>query len=54
MVVGTLADGTVCFAPLGELLVVDGGQRVVYHLCGRVLVLLAASHLRKHGWTPQA
>ena len=54
MVVGTLADGTVCFAPLGELLVVDGGQRVVCHLCGRELVLLAASHLRKHGWTPQA
>jgi hypothetical protein len=39
------------FAPLGELLVVDGGERVVCHLCGRALSMLGATHLRRHGWT---
>ncbi len=28
------------FAPVGELLVVDGGERVVCHLCGRALAML--------------
>ncbi len=32
-----LPDGTLVFAPLGELLVVDDGQRVLCHLCGRAL-----------------
>ncbi len=39
------------FAPLGELVVVDDGQRVVCHLCGRALAWLGAPHLRAHGWT---
>ncbi len=39
------------FAPVGELLIVDGGERVVCHLCGRALRMLGATHLRQHGWT---
>ncbi len=39
------------FAPVGELRIVDDGERVVCHLCGRALAMLAASHLRQHGWT---
>ncbi len=39
------------FAPVGELLMVDGGERVVCHLCGRALMMLGASLLRQHGWT---
>jgi hypothetical protein len=39
------------FAPVGELLVVDGRERVVCHLCGRALAMLGATHLRQHGWT---
>jgi bifunctional DNA-binding transcriptional regulator/antitoxin component of YhaV-PrlF toxin-antitoxin module len=39
------------FAPFGELLTVDGGERVVCHLCGRALTMLGATHLRQHGWT---
>lgn len=38
------------FAPVGELLIVDGGERVVCHLCGRALTMLGATHLRQHGW----
>lgn len=45
------ADGVVSFAPLGRLVVVDGGERVVCHLCGRAFAMLGASHLRQHGWT---
>lgn len=48
---GALDDGTPFFAPLGELQVVDDGERVVCHLCGRALQLLSAEHLRRHGWT---
>ncbi len=39
------------FAPVGELLVVDGGERVVCHLCGRALTMPGGTHLRQHGWT---
>ena len=46
-----LRDGTRCFAPLGELVVVDGGRQVLCHLCGRAFAWLGASHLRAHGWT---
>lgn len=43
------------FAPLGELLAVDGGERVVCHLCGQALAMLGATHLRQqHGWTADA
>src|SRR6516164_7713597 len=49
--VGALGDGTVCYAPLGEV-VVDGAL-VVCHLCGRSLRSVTA-HLRVHGWTKQA
>ena len=51
--IGQLDDGTPFFAPLGELQVVDDGDRVVCHLCGRALQILSAEHLRRHGWTPQ-
>lgn len=51
--IGELDDGTPFFAPLGELQVVDDGERVLCHLCGRALRLLSAEHLRRHGWTPQ-
>lgn len=44
-------DRIVSFAPLGRLVVVDDGERVVCHLCGRALAMLGASHLRQHGWT---
>jgi hypothetical protein len=49
--VGVLSDGTVCYAPFGEV-VVDGAL-VVCHLCGRSLRSVTA-HLRVHGWTKQA
>jgi hypothetical protein len=39
---------------MGELLVVDGGERVVCHICGRALAMLGATHLRQHGWTAEA
>src|SRR4051794_40542510 len=51
--IGQLDDGTPFFAPLGALQVVDDGERVTCHLCGRALQLLSAAHLRRHGWTPQ-
>jgi AraC-like DNA-binding protein len=49
--VGVLGDGTVFFAPIGEV-VVDG-PLVVCHLCGRGLRSVTA-HLRAHGWTKHA
>jgi AraC-like DNA-binding protein len=47
-VAGMLADGTVFYAPIGEV-VIDGGL-VICHLCGRPLRSVTA-HLRVHGWT---
>jgi hypothetical protein len=47
-VAAVLADGTVCYAPVGEV-VVDG-PLVVCHLCGRSFRSVAA-HLNSHGWT---
>ena len=41
------------FAPIGELIVVDDGERVVCHLCGQALMMLSTSHLRRHGWTAE-
>jgi AraC-like DNA-binding protein len=49
--VGVLADGTVCYAPIGEVIV--DGALVTCHLCGRSLRSVTA-HLRVHGWTKQA
>jgi AraC-like DNA-binding protein len=49
-VVGVLPDGTVFYAPIGEV-VVDG-PRVTCHLCGRSLRSVAA-HLAAHGWTKE-
>jgi len=51
-VVGVLADGTVFYAPLGEVVVVDDAL-VTCHLCGRALRSVTA-HLRAHGWTKEA
>ncbi len=47
-VAGVLADGTVCYAPVGEVVLDDA--RVVCHLCGRSFRSVAA-HLASHGWT---
>jgi len=49
---GVLADGTEYFVALGQLEVVDGGTRVLCHLCGQPFRLLSTTHLRGHGWTP--
>src|SRR5262250_2854422 len=46
--VGVLADGTPCYAPIGEVIV--DGSLVSCHLCGRALRSVTA-HLRAHGWT---
>jgi len=45
---GVLADGTLYYAPIGE--VVIAGALVTCHLCGRSLRSVTA-HLRVHGWT---
>lgn len=48
--VGTLADGTAYYAPIGEL--VHNGDRVICHLCGRAMRMVGGTHLRVgHGWT---
>lgn len=48
---GTLADGTEYYAPVGHL-VRDGDERVQCHLCGRFLRMLGGTHLRvTHGWS---
>ena len=49
--VGVLADGTVYYVPIGEVVVT--GSLVTCHLCGRSLRSVTA-HLRAHGWTKQA
>ena len=48
---GLLADGTLYYAPIGEVVVT--GSLVTCHLCGRSLRSVTA-HLRAHGWTKQA
>jgi predicted transcriptional regulator len=40
------------FAPVGELLIVDAGERVVCHLCGRAFAFLPG-HLPRHGWSAE-
>jgi AraC-like DNA-binding protein len=50
-VVGVLADGTPCYAPVGEVVIV--GALVTCHLCGRGLRSVTA-HLKSHGWTKAA
>ena len=47
-----LADGTPCYAPIGEVVIVDGSL-VMCHLCGRLLRSVTA-HLKAHGWTKEA
>jgi hypothetical protein len=49
--VGVLADGTLYYAPIGEVVV--SGAMVTCHLCGRALRSVTA-HLRVHGWTKLA
>jgi hypothetical protein len=49
--VGVLADGTLYYAPIGEVVVT--GALVTCHLCGRSLRSVTA-HLRVHGWTKMA
>jgi ROS/MUCR transcriptional regulator protein len=50
-VAGMLADGTVFYAPIGEVVIDD--ELVICHLYGRSLRSVTA-HLRVHGWTPGA
>lgn len=46
-------DGTWIYAPLGALLAVDDGARVVCHACGEQLTSISAGHLRsRHGMDP--
>ncbi|HKD88444.1 MAG TPA: MucR family transcriptional regulator [Streptosporangiaceae bacterium] len=47
-VVGVLADGTACYAPIGEVVV--EGSLVTCHMCGRSFRSVTA-HLSAHGWT---
>lgn len=47
--VGRLPDGSLVFAPPGQLAVVDGGRRVVCHACGDLLTHISAAHLARHG-----
>jgi AraC-like DNA-binding protein len=47
-----LPDGTACYAPIGEVVIVDGSL-VTCHLCGRSLRSVTA-HLKAHGWTKDA
>jgi len=47
-VVDVLADGTVCYAPVGEVMM--DGHLVICHLCGRSFRSVPA-HLTAHGWT---
>src|SRR5215471_21669247 len=49
--VGTLADGTPYYAPIGA--VITDGSLVTCHLCGQALRSVTA-HLRAHGWTKVA
>jgi lambda repressor-like predicted transcriptional regulator len=49
LVAGVLADGTVFYAPIGEVVIDD--ELVICHLCGRSLRSVTV-HLRVHGWTP--
>ena len=52
--VGVLGDGTVYYAPIGEV-VYDGDDRVRCHLCGRSMRIVGGTHLRVgHGWTLDA
>ena len=51
-VAGVLADGTACYAPFGEVVIVDDAL-VTCHLCGRSLRSVTA-HLKAHGWTKDA
>jgi AraC-like DNA-binding protein len=51
-VADVLADGTPCYAPIGEVVIVDGSL-VICHLCGRQLRSVPA-HLKAHGWTKEA
>ena len=51
-VADVLADGTPCYAPVGEVVIVDGSL-VICHLCGRQLRSVTA-HLKAHGWTKEA
>jgi AraC-like DNA-binding protein len=46
--VGVLTDGTVHYAPIGEIAL--DGPRIICHLCGRSYRSVAA-HLASHGWT---
>ena len=50
--VGRLADGTVYYAPLGQIPYDADEDRVQCHLCGGWYRIVGGTHLRKiHGWT---
>ena len=49
MPLGRLPDGTWVYAPVGAMLPVDSGRRVVCHACGEWLAAVSAAHVRRHG-----
>ncbi len=46
--VDRLDDGTWVYAPMGEVLVVAGGDRIVCHACGDALEAITRHHVRRH------
>jgi hypothetical protein len=43
-----LEDGAWLYAPLGQVLIVDGGQRIVCHTCGDALTAITRHHVQRH------
>jgi hypothetical protein len=46
--VDRLDDGTWVYAPVGGVLVVAGGERIVCHACGDALEAITRHHVRRH------
>jgi hypothetical protein len=45
---GRLEDGRWLYAPLGALVVVAGGERIVCHACGEPLAAITRHHVERH------
>ena len=48
MPIDRLDDGTWVYAPVGEVLVVAGGDRIVCHACGDALEAITRHHVHRH------
>jgi hypothetical protein len=46
--VDRLDDGTWVYAPVGEVVVVAGGRRIVCHACGDALEAITGHHVARH------